>query len=245
MALPARFWRWLTRCASAFIVFLSPFFWLDAAPGWDWTTASPASQGLQAGELERVWTGLEARHTAAFLVIRNDEIVFERYVAGQSRTSKHYTASMAKALVGGMSLAVALTGGFMQLDDRAARYIPQWETDAAKSRITLRHLGSHTSGFADAEDAELPHEKLTGWKGDFWKRLPPPNDPFTLSRDVVPVLFSAGSAFHYSNPGLAMLGYAITAALKEHEQHDLRTLLRDRVMRPIGAPDGEWSVGYD
>src|SRR5439155_15323434 len=117
--------------------------------------------------------------------------------------------------------------------------------DPAKSRITIRHLGSHTSGLADAEDAGLPHEKLTGWKGDFWKRLPPPNDPFTLSRDTAPVLFLAGSASQYSNPGLAMLGYAITVTLKDREQKDLRTLLRDRVMRPLGAPDAEWPIGYD
>ena len=43
-----------------------------------------------------------------------------------------------------------------------------------KSHITLRQLGSHTSGLADAEDQSLPHDKLTGWQGDFWKRLNPP-----------------------------------------------------------------------
>ena len=48
----------------------------------------------------------------------------------------------------------------------------------------------------------------------------------------------------YSNPGIAMLAYATTAALKTAPQKDLRTLLRDRVMRPIGTPDAEWNVGY-
>ncbi len=211
---------------------------------WQWSMASPESQGMRASDLGRVWTDLEARRTSAFLVIRNDTIVFERYGADQSRTTKHFTASMAKAVVGGISFAVAITDGLMELDDRAAKYIPQWQADAARSRITIRHLGSHTSGLEDAEDGGLPHGKLTGWKGDFWKRLPPPNDPFDLSRDTAPVLFPPGTRFQYSNPGLAMLGYAITAALKQSKGKDLRTLLRDRVMRPIGAPDNEWSVGY-
>src|SRR5262249_43677291 len=90
----------------------------------------------------------------------------------------------------------------------------------------------------------LPHAKLSGWKGDFWKALDPPNDPFTLARDKAPVLFEPGTALQYSNPGIAMLGYAITAALKDAPQKDIRTLLRERVMRPIGVADAEWSVGY-
>src|SRR3989442_15533516 len=79
------------------------------SPSWDWATVSPESQGLVANRLESIWTGLQARHTTAFLVIRDDRIIIERYATGYSRTTKHYTASLAKALVGGVSLAVALS----------------------------------------------------------------------------------------------------------------------------------------
>jgi hypothetical protein len=48
----------------------------------------------------------------------------------------------------------------------------------------------------------------------------------------------------YSNPGMAMLGYVVTAALKDAPQKDIRSLLRDRVMQPIGVADAKWSVGY-
>jgi hypothetical protein len=41
-----------------------------------------------------------------------------------------------------------------------------------------------------------------------------------------------------------MLCYAVTAALKDTPATDLRTLLRDRVLRPIGVADAEWSIGY-
>jgi Beta-lactamase len=73
------------------------------------------------------------------------------------------------------------------LDDNVADYVPQWKADPRKSRITIRQLGSHASGLEDAEADGLPHEKLTGWKGDFWKRLDPPNDPFTIARDRTPI----------------------------------------------------------
>lgn len=57
-----------------------------------------------------------------------------------------YTASMAKAIVGGVSLGIALTDRRMTLDDTVASYVPHWKRDPRKSRITIRQLGSHTSG---------------------------------------------------------------------------------------------------
>jgi CubicO group peptidase (beta-lactamase class C family) len=143
-----------------------------------------------------------------------------------------------------VSVAVALSDGRLTLDDPVAKFVPQWRGDPVKARITLRQLGSHTSGLDDAEADNLPHDKLTGWKGDSWKRLPSPRDPFTLARDVAPVVFSPGEKLLYSNPGIAMLAVATTSALRDAPEKDLRTLLRDRVMRPIGVPDNEWSVGY-
>jgi CubicO group peptidase (beta-lactamase class C family) len=187
---------------------------------------------------------LAARKTTAFLVIRNDRIVYEWYADGAGPGRTHGTASLAKAVVGGLALAVALTDRRIALNDPVAKYVPQWTTDPQKVRIEVRHLGSHTSGLADAEQDRLPHDKLTGWKGTFWKQLPPPDDPFTLARDQAPVLFEPGTRLQYSNPGIGMLTYAVTAALRDAPQKDVRTVLRDRVMRPIGVADAEWSVGY-
>src|SRR3989442_1291357 len=117
-----------------------------AAPSWGWTTGSPQSQGLSSAKLEALKESLAARNTKSFLVIRNDKIVYEWYVPGRSATNRHYTASMAKAIVGGISLAVALTDGRIALGDPAAKYVPQWRGDPVKSAITIRQLGSHSSG---------------------------------------------------------------------------------------------------
>lgn len=216
---------------------------LTAEP-FTWPVATPESRGLSAARVEELRVHLAAHATKAFLLIREDRIVCEWYAPDHSVTKPHFSASMAKALVGGMGVAVALTDGRLALDDPAAKYVPAWRTDPAKSKITLRQLGSHTSGLEDAEDGKVPHDKLTGWKGDFWKRLPPPRDSFTVSRDLTPVVYPPGEGMGYSNPGIAMLAYATTAALRDAPEKDLRTVLRERVMRPIGVPDAEWSVGY-
>jgi CubicO group peptidase (beta-lactamase class C family) len=209
-----------------------------------WRTASPASQGMDGAKLAAMKDTLASRDTKAFLVIRNDKIIYEWYQEGHGPDKQHYTASMAKAIVGGLSLAVAMSDGLIALDDQAAKYVSQWKDDPRKSKITIRQLGSHTSGIEDAEADNLPHEKLTGWKGDFWKRPALPRDPFTLARDAAPVLFEPGTEMQYSNPGIAMLTYCVTASLQDAPHKDIRTLLRDRIMRPIGVPDEEWSVGY-
>ena len=204
---------------------------------WDWTTASPESQGMSAARLESAWAELKDRRTTALLVIRNDRIVFERYAAGFDRHKPHYTASMAKALVGGMGLMLAMDDGRISPDDLASRYVARWRDDPMRQAITIRHLATHTSGIEDAEENDLPHDRLTGWKGDFWKRLDPPRDPYTLAASVAPVLDKPGTKERYSNPGMAMLGYCLASCLKGAADADLRSLLKHRIMEPLGVPD--------
>jgi hypothetical protein len=215
-----------------------------AQSGFSWSTATPESQGMSSSRLSALRTDLQARGTTHFLVVRNDRIVHEWYASGQGRTTKHYTASAAKALVGGTSLAVAIHDGRLGLDDLASKHVPAWAGVNLKKDARVRHLGSHTSGIEDAESGSTPHDQLTGWKGDFWKRLAVPNDPFTVSRDKAPFLFAPGGRESYSNPGIAMLTYCVTASLRSAPVKDVRTLLRDRVMRPLGVPDAEWNCGY-
>jgi CubicO group peptidase (beta-lactamase class C family) len=218
------------------------------APGaekaWDWPTATPESQGMSGPRLDAIKQRLASKKTRAFLVVRNDCIVYEWYATGVTATTKQGTASLAKALVGGMSLAVALTDGKIALDDPASKFVPQWKDDPGKSKITVRHLGSHTSGLSDSTTENVKHEEQPGWMGDFWKRLDPPRDPFTLARDQAPMLAAPGEKIQYSNPGIGMMTYCVTAAIRGGPQQDIRALLRERVLRPIGVPDADWSAGY-
>ena len=78
-----------------------------------------------------------------------------------------------------------------------------------------------------------------------WEEIVPSSDPFRVARDEAPVIFEPGTDYEYSNPGMAMLSYAVTAAIQNGPQGDVRTLLRERIMRPIVAPDDAWSIGYE
>ncbi|HEX4591484.1 MAG TPA: serine hydrolase [Gemmataceae bacterium] len=215
----------------------------EAKP-FDWQSATPESQGLSGPKLDSLRDELARRRTRAFLVIRNDKLVYEWYAKGVTAESKQGTASLAKAVVAGLSLAVAMTDRRIRIDDPAVKYVPAWKDDPEKSKITVRHLGSHTSGLADSTAVGVRNENQPGWRGDFWKRLPPPDDPFTIARDKVPLVFEPGRQFQYSNPAIGMLTYCVTAAIRDSDHRDIRSLLRDQIMRPIGVGDAEWSAGY-
>ncbi|HTM49697.1 MAG TPA: serine hydrolase, partial [Bryobacteraceae bacterium] len=206
-----------------------------------WPVSSPEQQGFDKAKLDAVRDQLAAHATQAFLVARNGSLVYEWYAPGRDRNQKHYTASLAKSLVGGMSLLLAMQDRRISPDDPAWKYIPAWKNDPEKSRITIRHLATHSSGIQDAHQEGVSHEDLPGWMGEFWKRKP---DPFTISLYRAPVLFPPGSRYHYSNTGMAALAYAVTASLRGAPEDDIKTLLASRIYGPLGIPASDWSIGY-
>ncbi len=238
---------------TLFHLCLNPFL---PASGFEWQTSTPEESGFSPQELEQVIKDLETWGTKSLLVIRKGKIVTEWYGNGWTQDKRHYSASLAKSLVGGLSLMLALDDKRIVLDAPACHYIPEWRADPQKAVITIRQLVTHTSGLEDAEITteklrELQtrgftindnHMDLPGWKGQFWRKDP---DPFTVSRDQTPVLTTPGTVFAYSNPGMAMLSYAVTSAISETSCPDIRSLLRSRIMEPLGIKEEEWSIGYD
>ena len=206
-----------------------------------WPVAPPADEGFRADRLEALKATLPAHQTAALLVARRGRIVLEWYAPGVTADTRQGTASLAKALVGGMSLLVALDSGRIAPDDAAWKYIPAWKDDPQKRLITIRQLATHSSGIEDAEQEGYTHMEIPGWKGAFWRRKP---DPITIAIHDAPVVSPPGSKFGYSNPGMAALGYAVTAALRGTSTPDLFTALERRVCRPLDIPDADWRISY-
>ena len=217
-----------------------------------WQYATPESQGMSGRKLDNLAKDLEKKGTKKLLIIRNDKIVYEWHAKGWSDTTRnHYTASLAKALVGGLSLLSALDDDFIFLDAPACNYITAWKKDNIKSKITIRQLATHTSGIEDAEASPEQlkdiiskglnhHMDLPGWKGQFWRQDP---DPFLVARDSAPVIFTPGEKFAYSNPGMGLLTYAVTASLNCPYCDNVRDYLKKRIYAPLGIKDSEYSIG--
>lgn len=183
---------------------------------------------------------LMQENTEALLVTESGHTRLERYAPDWGPTRPHYTASLAKTLVGAMCLVIAWGDNRLSPDDPAARHVREWAGDARRAEITVRQLAVHTSGLDDAEEGGLPHDQLPGWKGRFWQRG---MDAFSIARDEAGLVGAPGTRFLYSNPGNAMLGYCVCAALQGAPDPDLHSLLRNRLLRRIGVNDAEWSIG--
>jgi CubicO group peptidase (beta-lactamase class C family) len=186
---------------------------------------------MSSEKLEALGRKLEAKGTKAFLVVRHDKIVYERYATGFGRNQLHHTASLAKALIGGTSLILALGDGYLSPDDTVYKYILEWRDDPTKSRITIRHLATHSSGISDMGS-------MDGWMSLFWTH------PSRVARDVRPVAFKPGTGYEYTNLGMGILSYCISAALRGAPEPDIKMLIANRVMKPLGVPDDEWNMSY-
>src|SRR5947208_8779219 len=74
----------------------------------DWQSAPPGTQGLSPEKLDAFRDALAKKNTRALLVIRHDRVVCEWYADGNPADKPQCTASLAKALIGGISLEVTL-----------------------------------------------------------------------------------------------------------------------------------------
>src|SRR3954464_12204410 len=89
--------------ALSMAIFFVPHTQAADWPGNDWPMATPQNEGVSSQRLNAIAQVLAMKKTRAFLVVRNDHLIYEWYASGVSANTKQGTASLAKALVGGMS----------------------------------------------------------------------------------------------------------------------------------------------
>jgi CubicO group peptidase (beta-lactamase class C family) len=107
--------------------------------------AWPVSSKYNKTDLpEEVDSALVHYETVAFLVIKNDSVVFERYWDRYLDNSFSNSFSMAKSIVGILT-GIALDEGLFTLQDSVGKYIPEFSTGANGS-LKIKHLLSMSSG---------------------------------------------------------------------------------------------------
>lgn len=106
-------------------------------------------------------------------------------------------ASLTKVFATSASVMKLVEQGKLRLNDPVVRYIPELGTvgaTAEKNQITLRHLLTHTAGFApDPTDANIP----AGWSGA---------EPLLGEIYAEPLVAPPGARFIYSDTGFILLG---------------------------------------
>ena len=93
-------------------------------------------------------SNLEHTRTAAFLVIKNDSIIYENYFNGFTGKEILPSNSMAKSFTGTLVGIAYPEGKIRSLSEPMTNYIPELlERDSRFSKITIQHLLDMRSGF--------------------------------------------------------------------------------------------------
>jgi CubicO group peptidase (beta-lactamase class C family) len=211
-------------------------------PSISWKTAPPESVGLDSSKLLHFQSQLIRKHTKAFLVVKNGQLVHEWHAHGKSINHLYWTAALSKAVTGSMVMLIALQDGRIALDEPIATYLPEWRTHPQKSKITFRHLAAHISGL---DDVSFPHTgdeqaHLHGWKRAYYDH---PEARFKLAIHTAPILFDPGTYYSYSGVGYHPLAVALAMALRSVGT-DVRTALKKRIFEPLDIPENAWEISY-
>jgi CubicO group peptidase (beta-lactamase class C family) len=194
----------------------------------EFSYASPASQGLSnesVAELTEIVRGYfedEQIVGAELVVIKNRRIVLHEVVGWKDRenevpmerNSLFNIRSMTKPLTGA-AIQILIDEGSLDLDSRAAEYIPGFDNDNSRN-ITVEQMLSHMSGLplsimytVDQYETLLSLANATG---------------------VIGPEFEPGSKFWYSDAGTEVLG----AIIEVETGMALDAFVTERVLEPLG-----------
>lgn len=177
-------------------------------------------------------TALTGTGTAAFIVLKGDSILYERYFNGYSAASLLPSFSVAKSYVGTLA-HIAFRKGILPSDTLpVTHYVPELlERDPAFSRITLRHLLDMRSGIRFREGTyDLRDEAIKlGFRPDLKKH------GLRLSVEAPPGTFSYKS----------INTFLLTLALERAAGKALPELLTEWLWHPLGASGATMNVDSD
>jgi CubicO group peptidase (beta-lactamase class C family) len=179
---------------------------------------------------------MRLRSIHAFVILRNDSIVYERYNAGMTASTSWNAFSVSKSFTSAL-LGIALARGDVHsLDDSITRYVPDVATNADYAGITLHHLLGMQSGFA-----------YTRTNGSLWHDFRSSDAHFYFSSDRRASLRSMhrenppGARWDYKDSDADLLGWVLTNARHESFAQQLEA----DVWQPMGAENNAyWDLDH-
>lgn len=157
----------------------------------------------------------------AYLVIKNDSILYERYYDGYGVDSKSNSFSGVKSIVSALMGIAIQEGAIKSLDQKVIDFIPDLKGPYAKE-VTVGDLSSMASGQEWSEDYYNPFSVTSA--SYFVKDL----DALILDQ---PINKKPGQSFHYQSGTTQLLGMVIKKATGK----TLSNYLTEKLWQPTGA----------
>lgn len=191
---------------------------------------SPESINYNSINLNRKENKLMRKlRTSAFLVYRNDTLLYEKYYDEHNRTKVSNSFSAAKTVVA-LLVGIAIEEGKIKnMDEPVANYIPEFKTDG-KKEITIRHLLMMASGLDWEESAKNPFsENAESYYG---------TDLYGLVNRQKSIE-KPGRKFIYQSGNSQILGYIVEIATGK----SLNEYTQEKIWKNIGTEhDAYWSL---
>ena len=111
----------------------------------------------------------EVLGSAAFLVFKNDQLIYERYWRPFTQESVINAFSVAKSVVC-ILIGIAHQKGMLQLEDTVGQYLPAFKV-SSKKKITIEHLLMMSSGleWIESEGHPFSHNAEAYYGSDLTK----------------------------------------------------------------------------
>lgn len=179
----------------------------------------------------RYVTDMERMNTIAYLIIKDDSIRHEEYWDGYSDTSHTSAFSMAKTFVS-ILVGIAIDEGKIKsVDEPVGDFIPEYK-QGNKSKITIRHLLTMSSGINFTEDYKNPF----GFPAEAY-----------YGTDLRKLIFKydaadePGKYFEYLSGNTELLSFVLNKATGMH----LSDYASEKLWKPLEAHhDAYWSLDH-
>lgn len=197
-----------------------------------------AAPGVDREDLHRaidpLFTDPAMAETRAVIVMKNGEIVAERYGEGYGPETRFLGWSMSKSVTA-VLVGLAVGDGLLELDEPAP--VAAWQRPGdPRGEITLRHLLQMRSGLNHSESADpfftADTTRLLFLDG---------RDDMAAYAESQPLEADPGSKFEYSSATSIILADIVTDQLTSSNDPKIRRAamaeyLRGRFMEPLGMP---------
>ncbi|MGW8226146.1 MAG: serine hydrolase domain-containing protein [Anaerolineales bacterium] len=115
----------------------------------------PNSHGKPTGEFVDLETYLKETFTDAFVVIKGDQIVFEKFLNGMHANQPHQMMSATKSFAGLLGL-ISVEEGKLSEDDKVSNYVPELKKSTAFADATFGQVLDMTNSMKFVEHYHDP-----------------------------------------------------------------------------------------
>ena len=176
-------------------------------------------------------TFLKGSNTNAFMIIKNDTIIYERFAENTNQNTLHPSFSVAKSFVATL-MGIAIDKGIISsANDLVIKYLPELESnDDRFKKLTLQHVLDMRSAIDYDENKETPFSAITKlYYGSSLK-----NQIAKLKMKGEP-----GMKFEYQSVSTQLLANILERASGQR----IQDLLAEYLWRPLGAESNAlWSL---